>query len=301
MKKVISAFLLMVIILSLFTACANKNGSDVSSGDGSSSVLTQNSENTSTLSDVSNGENNNETLFYININNMMVGDSTASLESEYEYSEKTGANTKIVFWTDKIIKELKLIKVTDINENKKEAAASEILYYIDELNSEESFMVELNLSAEDIYNGISYKDENNATKYFYIKTHETEGISFVEFENTNKTVIAYANDEILGCYDSFFTYKDDISAETIIVITETALKNFNYVEIEYDIETGEANVKNVLFTIDELTPEKPFVANTHIVESVPVRGITYIDENNNTKFFMIRYDVMYGMLLLTEF
>jgi hypothetical protein len=114
--------------------------------------------------------------------------------------------------------------------------------------------------------------------------------------------IRRATDELLNTLDSFYEYSDTgNSGERIVLWTETTLKDFDFIAVEYNNETDYWAASNLFYRINELLPGEGLLLNTYIGEGIPTRGISFRDENNRLRFFAIRENgVTNGEYHLTE-
>jgi hypothetical protein len=106
-----------------------------------------------------------------------------------------------------------------------------------------------------------------------------------------------ATDELRNAFNDFFGdkyfygYDDNYnSGEMIALWTETPLKDFSFVSLNYDSGTGSWASAAVLYSIDEWQSEKPLLLNTNTGDGIPTRGISFRDENNRLRFFSISKD-----------
>ena len=139
---------------------------------------------------------------------------------------------------------------------------------------------------------------------------ETEQISGPPESTTSVTEkvfvsVDYATDELLSKYDFLdkFVEFEDEGYQKIIFTTNIKVKDFRFIEVGY--EEKDMNVtffeNKVLYSMEELSPEKPFVVTWMEWGSIPHRGISYVDETNNTRYFYIAMSGKDGSLLLVEF
>lgn len=117
--------------------------------------------------------------------------------------------------------------------------------------------------------------------------------------------VDYATDELLGKYDSFaeFIEFEDEDYQKIIFTTNIAVKDFRFIEIGFEAEDTDVTFfeNNVLYSLAELLPTKPFVVTWMEWGSIPHRGISFIDETDTTRYFYIAMSGEDGSLLLVEF
>lgn len=104
--------------------------------------------------------------------------------------------------------------------------------------------------------------------------------------------IALAKDALLSQYDSFHEFVADKGGVRVIIWTDTAVKDFAFISVGYDDTGDEISLLagDVLFSVDELSPEKPFVAEMTAPEILPIYGISFVDENDVTRYFSINAD-----------
>ena len=95
---------------------------------------------------------------------------------------------------------------------------------------------------------------------------------------------------------------DHQTNERIIFRTQKHIENFIYFEIEISDDDDNFGFLSgeVLFSIDNFTPEKPFVVTADIGSGIPVRGIL-IEHSGMIKYFYITESGMDGSLALIEF
>lgn len=110
--------------------------------------------------------------------------------------------------------------------------------------------------------------------------------------NSEDMHIAIAEEELLDQYDSFHEYNTDDSSTRFIIWTDVEVKDFAFISIEYQQEGDEISLLagDVLFSVDELLPEKPFVVEMTAPEVLPLYGISVLDEHDRTRYLSINYD-----------
>lgn len=117
--------------------------------------------------------------------------------------------------------------------------------------------------------------------------------------------VDYSTDELLNKYDSFteFIEFEDEGFQKIIFTSNIAVKDFRFIEVAN--KDNKMNVpffeNKVLYSLEELSPTKPFAATWMEQGAMPHRGISFIDETNTTRFFYITMSGEDGSLLLVEF
>lgn len=122
--------------------------------------------------------------------------------------------------------------------------------------------------------------------------------------------VDYSSDELLSKYDSFdeFVESEDEIINKIVLMTSIALRDFKFIDVGYKIEENH-NISyfenKVLYSTDELLPEKPLVVavgSPGICPGVlPTKGIEFVDESNTTRCFVIMQSGNDGSLFLVEF
>ncbi len=102
--------------------------------------------------------------------------------------------------------------------------------------------------------------------------------------------IALATDELLNKYDSFYEYINDKNGARLIIWTDIEVKDFSFISIKNDNTGSELSyfAGDTLFSVDEFSPEKPFVVNLLIPGTVPAYGISFVDENGVEKYYTIQ-------------
>jgi len=107
--------------------------------------------------------------------------------------------------------------------------------------------------------------------------------------------------------DQFASYHEVIlSGEEaytrIVITTEVPLRDFHFVEVDlYFLEQTEFMWAAILYSMDELTPETPFVASFLEQGTLPHRGIVFFDETFGWyRFFSINVSGYDGSIGLVE-
>ncbi len=103
--------------------------------------------------------------------------------------------------------------------------------------------------------------------------------------------IAIVTDELLNKYTSYHEYISD-ELERIIIWTDTDIKDFAFITVDYN-DTGDKIsylAGDILSSLDELSPEKPFVADIFPPEIFPVNGISFLDVYGVRRYFSILMD-----------
>ena len=119
--------------------------------------------------------------------------------------------------------------------------------------------------------------------------------------------VDYVSDELLNKYDSYYEYvepEDSSYQVKVVFTTNVAVKDFNLLEggfIGGEDNSFSFKVSNVLYSIDELLPEKPLVIGTVFHGNFPTRGISFVDESNTMRYFTLGMSGKDGSLVLLEY
>lgn len=117
--------------------------------------------------------------------------------------------------------------------------------------------------------------------------------------------VELATDENLSTYDSFteFIEFDDEGYQKIIITTNIAVEDFKFIEIGFEEKDSDIIFleSEVLYYLEELTPEEPFLVTWMEWGSFPHRGISFIDETGATRHFYLGMSGEDGSLYLAEF
>ena len=116
--------------------------------------------------------------------------------------------------------------------------------------------------------------------------------------------IDYATDKVLSGYASYeeFDEFDGGDYPRIVISTNMPLRDFTYIDVGIREEGADIVLYEnaMLDWVDELTPERPFVATWMERGSIPHRGISYTDEYGSIKYYAISMSGEDGSLLLTR-
>jgi len=116
-----------------------------------------------------------------------------------------------------------------------------------------------------------------------------------EYEESTlgKLHIARATDKLLNKYESFHEYIHNKDGDTLLIRTDTVIRDFAFISVKYD-DTGDKVsllAGDTLFSVDELTPEKPFVVKMLDPGGVlPAYGISFVDDNGVKRHYSINLD-----------
>ena len=109
-----------------------------------------------------------------------------SFDSFYEYSD-SDYGEKIIIWTTEIRKNFDFISVgAEFTGEQSSFFAEDILYSIKELSTQKALVIKMLISEGIPSRGISFLDEDNTKRYFYISESGFDGsLSMVEFQNSS--------------------------------------------------------------------------------------------------------------------
>jgi len=156
---------------------------------------------------------------------------------------------------------------------------------------------------------------------------EHELLEHETFENVGRTsanVRAYFVDDERHQhhYDVFLydisqveQYHEFVTPEGLarmVFTTESTVRDFRFLEIQFnhnffnenaDENERHYNVESVLYTLDELTPEIPLVVTGVNLGSTAVaaNGFSFVDEDGETRYFLIQVSGKTGFLAIGEF
>lgn len=88
-------------------------------------------------------------------------------------------------------------------------------------------------------------------------------------------------------YDTWLEYKDTEGETRLVFWTEKTVQNFRFLKV--DLENPNHITTQVLYSLTELTPEKPIVIQTVFPEGYPLRGISYTVDGVE-KYYAIHYN-----------
>jgi hypothetical protein len=106
--------------------------------------------------------------------------------------------------------------------------------------------------------------------------------------------------KISGEYYLFEEEYKGYTPSKIIFRTNIAAKDFKFIALEYDQKAEAIKPSKVLYSLDALLPEKPLVVTWMEIGSVPHRGISFLDENNVTRYFSLSVSGEDGSTVLAE-
>ncbi len=114
----------------------------------------------------------------------------------------------------------------------------------------------------------------------------------------------YASEEFMANPENYHFYDDpDNDWTPVLFKTNVTVTNVRFLEIDVvDFDAIELEYKEVgvLYTLDEMTPEKPFVAETEFADILAVRGISFQAPDGSTRTYILQDSAMDGSLIFTE-
>jgi len=86
-------------------------------------------------------------------------------------------------------------------------------------------------------------------------------------------------------------------------MVSTQVSDFKFSRISFNESDGSVNYTEdeVLYSQNELTPEKPLVVWVSFPGALPQRGISFVDENGIERRFVINMSGEDGSILLSEY
>ena len=114
--------------------------------------------------------------------------------------------------------------------------------------------------------------------------------------------IDHVSDDLLKNFEMPYEYIVDENGAEVMIWTDIAIKDFTLYETGYDIEDDNFALypANILYTIDELPPERPFVITMYMPEIIPTHGFSFTDSDNTKRSYLIQESGLDGSLFLGE-
>lgn len=113
----------------------------------------------------------------------------------------------------------------------------------------------------------------------------------------------FASDADVSAYDEFIADTDELQ-ENILFMTKSTVKDFQVLSLSLEDvdENGKVTFSTEkLYGLGELTPQRPLMVGMTMYGTIPNYGISYVDENGDTRCFSVGISGMDGSLLLEEF
>ncbi len=99
----------------------------------------------------------------------------------------------------------------------------------------------------------------------------------------------YPTDELLADKDAYILYDDPNTDYSLAAFTtDTKVTNFRYFSVvatDTWSDDGGLKIDEILYTLDEFTPEMIFVAEVVFTDVYTCRGISFVDANGNTQYY----------------
>jgi len=191
--------------------------------------------------------------------------------------------------------------------------------------------------------GISFLDENGQTRQFHISVFVNEynghiNLNLWEFDPPLTLVTAReisdgawvrftrVSEEVLDALESYHLFVDSVNEmrwdfddirlplidhegtrrEAIALTTDVTLRDFRWLSLNnWFAEEGHIAETITLFSLDELTPEKPFIFAYFGLGTMPHRGMSFVDEEGITRYFAFVHnesgELINGFYLFIEY
>lgn len=119
--------------------------------------------------------------------------------------------------------------------------------------------------------------------------------------------VDYLTEALLEQYKSYDEYVEPENAAyqvKILFEISATVKDVRFLVIYLD-ESGEDGslnfyVDKTLYSMDTLPPEKPLVVGTVFEGLLPTRAISFVDENNTTRYYSVEMSGKDGSIFLSE-
>lgn len=106
----------------------------------------------------------------------------------------------------------------------------------------------------------------------------------------------------IGGHDEFNLNDDEMTVK-VVFSTESTVTDFRVLSIsmqDYDDSGNFTFASEELFTLAELTPERPLEAGLQFIGTIPNNGISFVDPDGNTKYYAVDMSGRDGSLFLWE-
>ena len=301
-------FLIAAIVISVaFTSCGSR-------GSGSASI---------TADTNNNAQVNDDELWFDTGYGIKVTIATDRILSRFESEsivefvyEDAPREKRIIFSTTTYLNDFKYLSVQIVyDEAAKEffIVEEDVRYQLDKFEPESPFVVNFMQAGIAVYDGISFLDENNERRYFGIYDSnlgpEEEGyrpillqeypVGFLwddEEENDNIFInyASYTNPDDLGGVGRDVINED---GEGFYIRIPCSSKDAQYISIGYD-DDNNLYQDAVLLSLDEVPA---FIIVDSPSETIPNRGISFIDDEGKRRYFYISFSGVDGSVSLSEF
>ncbi|MCL2864826.1 MAG: hypothetical protein FWE25_04695 [Lachnospiraceae bacterium] len=103
--------------------------------------------------------------------------------------------------------------------------------------------------------------------------------------------VALATDDFLEEFDSYVDLIEfnEPDFQKIAFVANHALENFRWIEINYEIENEHYifHEESILFSMETLDANEPFVVTWLEEGTIPHRGISFVDDNSVRRYFTL--------------
>jgi len=119
--------------------------------------------------------------------------------------------------------------------------------------------------------------------------------------------VDYATEELLGQYKSYEEFVESENTEhqaKILFKISAAVKDVRFLVIYFDESGDDDNlgfyVNKTLYSKDIISPKKPLVVGTVFEGLLPTRAISFVDENNTTRYYSLNMSGKDDSIFLIE-
>ncbi len=88
-------------------------------------------------------------------------------------------------------------------------------------------------------------------------------------------------------YEEYTVYNTQFSTQYIFIRTSKPIKNFKFLAMD---ESQVLTISETLYELEELSPSTRFITNTPINDATISHGISFTDEEGNTRYFVIVFN-----------
>jgi hypothetical protein len=161
---------------------------------------------------------------------VLIGRATDEVLNKYNsFYEYGGSGEKIFIWTDITLKNFEFISIGfEIEEGQFSLFPEKTLYLVSELPPEKPFAVKMFVSEGIPSLGISYLDEKNIKKYFYISESGKDGsLSLVEFNNKRTSPDNFKYSDLAGL-EFIFSSGAGAWSTTVKILNDGSFNGYFY-------------------------------------------------------------------------
>jgi len=149
-----------------------------------------------------------------------------------------------------------------------------------------------------IYNGVVIV--NRSSTHPIQVSVPNSAVNLWSYSITGDLINEYAN-----LNNIFFDYTSILN-DTLVIWTDTPLRDFQLNTVYFENIAQTTNMSNltigqVIHSIEELTPELPFILSTSIEDRMSTRAISFLDENNIRQHFLININRIDNSVWLSPF